>query len=179
MTRYFVPLAAGLMLAPAVVLAQDADAPQVERGAYLVTIAGCHDCHTPLKMGEAGPEPDMERALSGHPQDFVIEAPAVLEDPWGAAATLTNTAWSGPWGVSFTANITPDPTGVLQEYTEEQFIQAMRNGRHLGQGRQILPPMPWPMIGQMTDDDLKAVFAYLQTVEPVQNVVPDPLPPAQ
>ena len=39
--------------------------------------------------------------------------------------------------------------------------------------------MPWPLIGQMTDEDLKAVFAYLQTVEPVQNEVPDPLPPAQ
>ena len=65
------------------------------------------------------------------------------------AATLTNTAWSGPWGVSFNANLTPHPSGILEEYTEEQFIQAMRTGRHLGQGRPILPPMPWPAIGQM------------------------------
>lgn len=178
MTRYVLPLTV-LLLAPTTVLAQNADPEQIDRGAYLVSILDCHACHTPLKMGDAGPEPDMERALSGHPQDFVIDAPASLREPWGAASTLTNTAWSGPWGVSFTANLTPHPTGILDEYTEDQFIQAMRTGRHLGQGRQILPPMPWPAYGQMTDDDLKAVFAYLQTVAPVENEVPDPLPPAQ
>jgi hypothetical protein len=55
----------------------------------------------------------------------------------------------------------------------------MRTGRHQGQGRQILPPMPWSNYGQMTDDDLKAVFAYLRQVPAVKNKVPDPLPPKQ
>ncbi len=160
------------------VLAQNASSP-VKRGEYLVTVGGCHDCHTPVAMGPNGPEPDMKRALSGHPQDFAITAPAKVAEPWGGAVAPTLTAWSGPWGVSFTANLTPDPeTGVLRDYTAEQFIEAMRTGRHKGQGRQILPPMPWPAFGQMTDEDLQAIFAYLQQIPPVANQVPEPLPPA-
>src|SRR5580765_355411 len=44
----------------------------VKRGEYLVTVGGCNDCHTPLKMGPQGPEPDMSRMLSGHPDSFPI-----------------------------------------------------------------------------------------------------------
>ncbi len=167
------------LLAPATVLAQDtAASAQVKRGEYLVTIGLCHDCHTPLVQGPDGPAPDMKRALSGHPQEIVIRAPAIVPEPWSGAMSPTLTFWSGPWGVSFTANLTPDPeTGVLRDFTEQQFIQTMRTGRHQGQGRRILPPMPWPWIGKMTDDDLKAVFAYLQQIPAVKNKVPDPIPP--
>src|SRR5688572_31243253 len=92
----------------------------------------------------------MSRKLSGHPEALVITAPAVVPEPWGGAFAPTLTAWSGPWGVSFTANFTPDEeTGVLRDFTEDQFIQTMRTGRHQGQGRAILPPMPWPMIGKL------------------------------
>ena len=165
------------LLASGAALAQD---DQVKRGEYLVTIGLCHDCHTPLMMGPSGPEPDMSRMLSGHPQDIAVQAPAELAQPWSAAASETLTAWSGPWGISFTANLTPDEeTGVLRDFTEEQFIQTMRTGRHQGQGRAILPPMPWPLIGKMTDEDLKAVFAYLRQIPPIKNKVPDPIPPAQ
>ncbi|MBJ6126409.1 c-type cytochrome [Microvirga splendida] len=166
------------LLAPIPAPAQDSAAgAQVKRGEYLVSIAGCHDCHTPWMMGSAGPEPDMKRALSGHPQDLAISAPATLSAPWNGAMNPTSTAWSGPWGVSFSANLTSDPeTGVLRDFTEQQFIQTIRTGRHQGQGRQILPPMPWPAYANMTDDDLKAVFAYLRQVPPVKNKVPDPLP---
>jgi hypothetical protein len=169
------------LLAPGAVAAQDtASSAQVKRGEYLVTIGSCHDCHTPLTIGPGGPEPDMKRALSGHPQDIVIKAQAPASGPWMAVASSTLTAWSGPWGVSFSANLTPDPeTGVLRDFTEQQFVQTLRTGRHQGQGRQILPPMPWPFIGQMTDDDLKAVFAYLRQIPAVRNRVPDPVPPAQ
>lgn len=172
---------AASLLAAGNVLAQDSSSGElVKRGEYLVTIGGCHDCHTPLVMGPNGPEPDMTRALSGHPEDMVIEAPVATSEPWMAVASSTLTAWSGPWGVSFTANLTPDEeTGILREFTEEQFIQALRTGRHQGQGREILPPMPWRFIGQMTDDDLKAVFAYLRQIPPIKNKVPDPIPPAQ
>jgi hypothetical protein len=172
---------AATLLASGAVMAQDAATEtQVQRGEYLVTIGGCHDCHTPLTMGANGPEPDMSRMLSGHPESMAITAPAKLPEPWTAAASPTLTAWSGPWGVSFTANLTPDPeTGVLRDFTEEQFIQTLRTGRHLGQGRPILPPMPWPSIGKMTDDDLKAVFAYLRQIPSVKNKVPEPIPPAQ
>jgi hypothetical protein len=159
---------------------QQAISEQVKRGEYLVTTGLCHDCHTPLKMTPNGPEPDMSRALSGHPQDFAVKAPAQLAEPWVAATTGTLTAWSGPWGVSFSANLTPDPeTGRLRDFTEQQFIQTLRTGRHKGQGREILPPMPWPWIGQRTDDDLKAMYAYLKQIQPVKNKVPDPLPPAK
>ena len=153
---------------------------KVKRGEYFVTIGSCHDCHTPAVMGPNGPEPDMSRALSGHPQDVRIAAPARLPEPWIGGFSPTLTAWSGPWGVSFSANLTPDPeTGVLRDFTEQQFMQALRTGRHQGQGRPILPPMPWRFIGEMTDEDLSAVYAYLSQIRPVKNKVPDPVPPAK
>ena len=175
------PLLAAALLAPATVFAQgETTSAQIKRGEYLVTTSLCHDCHTPLMKGPDGPAPDMKRALSGHPQDIVVKEPANVSEPWVGAMSATLTAWSGPWGVSFSANLTPDnETGVLSDFTEQQFIQTMRTGRHQGQGRQILPPMPWPLIGKMTDEDLKAVFAYLRQIPPVRNRVPDPIPPAK
>ena len=178
MTRAIVVVLTTSLLIPGAVLAQDQTRAQAKRGEYLVTTSLCHDCHTPLMNGPDGPAPDMKRALSGHPQDITIRQAANVQEPWVGAMTATLTAWSGPWGVSFSANLTPDPeTGVLRDFTEEQFVQTLRTGRHQGQGRQILPPMPWPLIGQMTDDDLKAIFAYLKQIPPVRNKVPDPIPP--
>jgi mono/diheme cytochrome c family protein len=163
---------------PAAGTVNDSTAERVARGKYLATIASCHDCHTPLKIGPRGPEPDMSRALSGHPADLKITAaPATPAGPWMAVGASTMTAWSGPWGVSFTANLTPDEETGLGKWTEQQFIDALRTGRHQGKGREILPPMPWSMIGKMTDDDLKAVFAYLQSLPPIRNRVPPPIDP--
>ena len=181
MNRLLPMILATTLFTPATVLGQGGTTDaQVKRGEYIVSTSGCHDCHTPFKMGPNGPEPDMTRALSGHPQDFVVKAPVALSEPWIAATASTMTAVSGPWGVSFSANLTPDKeTGVLQDFTEQQFIQTLRTGRHLGQGRPILPPMPWPVYGKMTDDDLKAVFAYLRQIPAIKNKVPDPLPPAK
>jgi Cytochrome c len=151
---------------------------QLARGKYLVTVAGCNDCHTPWKVGEAGPEPDMSRMLSGHPADFEITAPATMpEGPWIVAAAPTNTAWSGPWGVSFTANLTPDKETGLGKWSESIFIQTIRTGRHMGRGRAILPPMPIPMYKNFTDEDLKAIFGYLQSIPAIKNAVPEPLAP--
>jgi mono/diheme cytochrome c family protein len=155
------------------------DPARIERGRYLVTIGGCNDCHTPLKMGPKGPEPDMSRMLSGHPEHFVISEPAKLTEPqWMIASAPTNTAHSGPWGVSFTANLTPDQNTGLGIWTEDMFMKTLRTGRHMGTSREILPPMPWFNYGRMTDDDLKAVYAYLRTIPAIHNRVPDPLPPA-
>jgi hypothetical protein len=151
----------------------------VERGKYLVTTMGCNDCHTPWKLGEKGPEPDMTRMLSGHPENMKLPPAPALQPPWGLAAALTMTAWSGPWGTTYTANLTPDPeTGVIGAMSEENFIQALRTGKHLGGGRDILPPMPWMWYGKMTDDDLKAIYAYLKSIPAIKNKVPDPVPPA-
>jgi len=154
--------------------------PSVERGKYLVSVMMCNDCHTPWHMTEKGPEPDMGRMLSGHPQDFPVTGPARIEGgTWMAAVSPTMTAWSGPWGVSFTANLTPDAETGLGKWTAETFIAAIRTGRHEGQGRPILPPMPYPMIAKATDDDLRSIFAYLQTIPPIQNRVPQPIEPAE
>ena len=177
-------LAAALALAAcSTPKAQASDSPnaaRIPRGQYLVTVGGCNDCHTPFKMGQKGPEPDMSRMLSGHPEEFVITAPATLtSEQWMVASTPTNTAHSGPWGVSFTANLTPDQNTGLGIWTEEMFIKTLRTGRHMGVSREILPPMPWFNYGKMTDEDLKAVYAYLRSIPAIHNRVPDPIPPAQ
>jgi mono/diheme cytochrome c family protein len=137
----------------------------VERGKYLVNLGGCNDCHTPLKMGDKGPEPDMSRMLSGSPAGMIMKAPKV-DMPWMAVGSATMTAWGGPWGISYSANLTPDSTG-LGKWDEATFVLAMRNGKHIGTGRPIMPPMPAEAIGKLTDDDLNAIFAYLKSIPPV------------
>jgi mono/diheme cytochrome c family protein len=152
---------------------------QIKRGEYLVTIGGCNDCHTPWIMGPKGPEPDMTRSLSGHPQQFKIEQPARIEsDRWAWSGAPTNTAFSGPWGVRFAANLTPDRNTGTGIWTEEIFRNTIRNGRHWGVARPLLPPMPWFNYRKMSDEDLNAVFAYIHTLKPIENQVPQPLPPA-
>ena len=155
-----------------------AAAGAVERGKYLVTVAGCNDCHTPWTMGPDGPHPDMTRMLSGHPQDLALPPPPLPEGPWIVTAAATNTAWAGPWGVSFTANLTPHPDTGLGRWTLRNFVDTIRTGRHLGRGRPILPPMPIPMYKHFTDEDMQAIYLYLQSIPPVDNRVPEPLPPA-
>ena len=151
---------------------------QIERGRYLVSISGCADCHTPLTMGPNGPVPDSARGLSGHPQNLDMPpAPVLPAGPWLVVSSATNTAWSGPWGVSFTANLTPDPDTGLGTWREQDFVATLRTGRRLGVARPLLPPMP-AAYGQMTDSDLKAMFAYLQSLPAISNRVPAPLPPA-
>lgn len=155
-------------------------ASPVERGAYLVALGGCDHCHTPKVMTPQGPAPDTTRLLSGHPAD-VPAAPvppgALSPAGWMAMTNGHMTAWVGPWGVSFAANLTPDPSG-LGSWTEDQFIQAMRTGKHVGVGRPLLPPMPWQSVGGLSDEDIRAIWAYLRSIPPVANNVPVPLPPA-
>jgi mono/diheme cytochrome c family protein len=168
---------AALLSATSATVAADPVADKVRRGEYLATVGLCNDCHTPLKMTPDGPAPDMSRMLSGHPATMPV-APSRPPAPWMALIAPTLTAFSGPWGTSFAANLTPDPdTGVLRDFTEAQFVATLRNGRHQGQGREILPPMPWFWVGKMTDEDLSSLFAYLRQIPPVRNRVPDPLPP--
>lgn len=162
--------------APPAGAAQMSKADMVKRGDYLVNSMGCGDCHTPYKMGPNGPEPDMDRFLSGHPASMELPPPPPPSGPWIASIAATMTAWAGPWGISYTANLTPDPeTGISGTYTEEQFIMTIREGKKQGRGRMILPPMPWPVIRNLTDEDLKSIFAYLQTLKPIRNKVPEPV----
>ncbi len=153
----------------------------IERGKFLVTMGGCNDCHSPKKMTEQGPRVDPERRLSGQPADAAPPAvPANVLNPqgWMAMTTSHMTAWAGPWGVSFAANLTPDMNTGIGSWNDEMFIKAMRTGKHMGSGRQILPPMPWQDLGQLPESDLKAIFTYLKSLPAVQNAVPDPIPPA-
>jgi len=177
--RFVVVLMPVIALLAACQGATTAPAPSpIERGKYLVTTAGCNDCHTPWKMGPAGPEPDMSRMLSGHPAEAKLPPPPALPPgPW-AIVTTPLSAWSGPWGISFTANLTPDEETGTGAWDEKTFIQAIRTGKHLGAGRDILPPMPWQMYRHFTDEDLKAIFAYLRSIPPIKNKVPDPVPPS-
>jgi mono/diheme cytochrome c family protein len=156
--------------------ARTADA-RVERGRYLVGIMACGDCHTPLTMGANGPEPDMRRALSGHPESFKTATPPAMNATWLWAGSPTNTAFAGPWGVSYTANLTPDRNTGLGIWTDDMFVAAIRTGRHMGTSRPIAPPMPWEAYRGATDEDLKSIFAYLRTIAPVVNHVPDDQPP--
>lgn len=150
---------------------------QLARGKYLVVYGGCNDCHTPLTFGLNGPKPDMSRYLAGHPGDAKLPAPPKLADsPW-FAATAGMTAWSGPWGISYAANLTPDMHTGLGIWSEEMFIQTMRTGKHMSAGRDILPPMPWQNLSELKDEDLKAVYAYLRSLPPIHNPVPNSVPP--
>ena len=158
--------------------ASGADTDKLVRGKYLVTTSGCNDCHTPFKSGPNGHEPDMSRMLSGHPEQLVMPAAPKLPDgPWEVTVSGSNTAWSGPWGVSFTANLTPDKETGLGRWTFRNFKDTIRTGRHLGRGREVLPPMPIQMYKHFTDADLEAIFTYLQSIPPISNRVPEPLPP--
>ena len=171
-----------LLLSALFLTASGKDKPDqklISRGKYLVSAIGCNDCHTPFKMGPKGPEPDMTRFLSGHPQDMVLPpAPAAAHGSWIGSFAATMTAWAGQWGVSFTRNLTPDKETGLGDWTEQNFITTIRTGKRMGKGRDLLPPMPFPAFQNMTDGDLKAIFAYLQTIPVVKNKVPEPIPPA-
>jgi mono/diheme cytochrome c family protein len=149
---------------------------QIQRGEYLVKFGDCTACHTPLKFGPNGPEPDLALFLAGHPEKTELPPPDLKPGPW-FAATAGMTAWAGPWGISYAANLTPDTNTGLGIWTEEMFISTMRTGKHMGSGRPILPPMPWQASSHLTDDDLKAIFAYLRSLPPIHNRVPNPVAP--
>jgi len=146
------------------------------RGKYLTTIGACNDCHSPKVMTPQGPEPDPERLLSGHPQHEKI-APIVNTTDW-VLFSQGLTAFVGPWGVSYAANLTPDDTGI-KHWTLNQFKTALRKGKYKGLegGRDLLPPMPWQMYQNFTDEDMNAIFTYLQSLTPVNNLVPAPVAP--
>lgn len=169
-------VAAALVLNLGAAPAGRAKSNAVARGKYLVLISGCNDCHTPKKMGPNGPEPDMSRELAGH-VDVKLPAPPHSSEAWPIHTNGQLTAWAGPWGISYTRNLTPDLNTGIGSWSEETFIKAIRTGKHMGVSRPILPPMPWQEYREMTDSDLKAIYAYLRTIPAISNPTPDPVPP--
>ena len=152
---------------------------QVKWGEHLVMSIGCGDCHTPKKMGPMGPEDDSTLLLSGHPAKMPppdVDRKAM--ESKGLIITNDLTAWVGPWGISYSANLTSDETGI-GTWSEDQFLFAIRNGKQKGLAgsRMLLPPMPWQSLRNLTDDELKAIFSYLKSTKPVSNMVPPLAPP--
>jgi hypothetical protein len=150
----------------------------VALGKYIVSTSGCDDCHTPKIFTAQGPMFDSTRSLSGHPENEVLPSLDLnaLGMQW-AATTMGLTAWVGPWGISYASNITPDKATGIGTLTEEMFIKIMREGKYMGVGRPLLPPMPWQVYGMKTDEDLKAMYAYLMSIKPINNMVPQPTTP--
>ncbi len=151
-----------------------------ERGKYLVTIMDCNICHSPKIFNEKGFEFDENRILSGFPSDAKLPAydsSNFVPGNW-VLFHPEFTSVLGPWGISFSSNLTPHETGI-GNWTFEQFKVAMTQGKHKGMenGRPLLPPMPWESFQSLTDEDLKSIYSYLQTISPVDNIVPEPVPP--
>jgi len=153
----------------------------VQRGEYLVTIMGCNDCHSPKEMGPKGPEIIANLILSGYPatRPFQKVEPELIKKGW-ILFNADLTAAAGPWGVSFAANLTSDQTGI-GNWTEENFRRALKEGKYKGleSFRMLLPPMPWSNFIVISDEDIKAIFQYLKSTVPVNNIVPIPLSPEQ
>ena len=157
------------------------DQQMIERGEFLVKAGGCDDCHTPKNFGPKGPELDMTRRFSGHPEGTPIPpVDTTLLHQW-AYLSHDLTMAVGPWGVTFSANLTPDNETGIGTWQPEMFINAMKTGKHLGvaDGRPILPPMPWQSVARLSEEDLKAMFMYLKSQPAVKNKVPEPIPPTQ
>ncbi|MUP43049.1 diheme cytochrome c-553 [Christiangramia aestuarii] len=153
----------------------------IKRGEYLVKTIGCHDCHSPKAMTERGPQLIAELALSGHQAGDSLPpmAPETIKNGW----MLMNgqlTAFVGPWGVSFSANITSDDTGI-GNWSMQRFKLAMREGKLKGDknGRMMLPPMPWENFAKLNDEDLESMFKYLKSTKAINNAVPAPIPPTR
>jgi mono/diheme cytochrome c family protein len=119
---------------------RDDTSDPVKRGAHLVNLAGCGDCHTPQVQGE--PIAGMEFA--------------------------GGSIFSGPWGSLASANLTPDPTGIPY-YDEALFLQVIRTG--YVKARPLHAMMPVQVYKNLTDNDLKDIFAYLRTLKPVRHHV--------
>ncbi|MES1204704.1 MAG: diheme cytochrome c-553 [Pseudomonadota bacterium] len=146
----------------------------VARGAMFVHVGGCNHCHTPWVFNaEVGmPIPDMRRMLSGHPSDGPEPEGKVGKHDIGLIGP-TFTSFAMPFGTLYAPNLTPDPETGLGSWTEKMFVDAIKTGKHMGgNGRAIMPPMPWMDLAELPDADLKAIFAFLRSIPPVKNAVP-------
>ncbi len=134
-----------------------------QRGAQLVMLGGCDDCHTPKLQGGVL---DMSRRFSGHPQD----GPLPPEVAGGVSTNMLFTAWRGPWGLTLAANLTPDPDTGIGKWTLADFKKTLRTGVD-PTGYVIRPPMPIMTLQNLPDADLEAIFKFLKTAKPVKNAV--------
>jgi mono/diheme cytochrome c family protein len=140
-------LIATALLLMAQAYAQTQHAPQqaaglVERGRYLVKIAGCNDCHTAGYTQSNGKTPEKE---------------------WLQGDEL---GWQGPWGTTYGTNLRLH----FSKLSEQQWLQQART-------MQPCPPMPWFAPRDMTDRDLKALYAHVRAAGPAGRPAPAYVPP--
>jgi mono/diheme cytochrome c family protein len=133
-------------LPPAGPVAEPDRSNRVKYGEYLTKIANCTGCHTPVDQRGA--------PLSGM--------------DWAGGLNLV-----GPWGNVHSINLTPDPSGI-PHYSEELFLKVIHTGNP--GGRPLNPIMPWGYFRKMTDEDLKAIFAYLKSLSPVSHRIDNTSP---
>jgi mono/diheme cytochrome c family protein len=148
----FRSIAAAAIIASTAATAHAAD-PQIERGKYLVAIAGCGDCHT---QGHFLGHPDQAQLLGGSDVGFGVPGKGVFVGP----------------------NLTPDNETGLGKWTEVQIVTAITTGTR-PDGRVLAPQMPWRELANLTKEDAAAIAAYLKSLPPVSHKVPGPLPPDQ
>ena len=148
-----------------------AGADPIARGKFLTEVLACGDCHTP--KGPDG-KPDMAYYMAGHRASdrWAAWNDSLWDAGMGMIVAPAGTAFSGPWGTTFARNLTPDRTTGIGGWNDEAFIYNLREGT-------LKPPMPALAYGNLSDDDLKAIFAYLHSLPPVRNLVPfrELLPP--
>lgn len=117
-------------------------APTIERGSYLAnSVAACGACHTKRSMVDG----------------------SYLAPKYSGGNEMERD--SDPSFVFVTPNLTPDPrTGVIAGWTEDEFIARFRQGK-------VIPDshMPWGPFSRMSDTDLRAIYRYLMSLEPVEN----------
>lgn len=126
---------------------------KIARGKYLATIAVCGDCHSP---GALMGKPDEARYVGGSEVSFFIPDLGYFHPP----------------------NLTPDNDTGLGKWSEEQIVTALRTGKR-PDGRVLAPVMPWMSLAKLTDEDAYAIAAFLKSLPPTSNKVPDPLGAAQ
>lgn len=148
----------------------------IEQGRFLVDQLGCNTCHTPKIRTDKGLVPDPDRLLSGHPaNDELPEVSKGLvgEGKWAGVYSESLTAWAGPWGVTYAANLTPDKETGLGNWSKDNFISTIKLGIHTTSlAREISPPMPWEQISMLGESELEAIYYYLMSIKPVKNKVP-------
>lgn len=150
-TRIVLAAAAAAVLAAATLLPRAHADSQIDRGKYLVTLAGCNDCHTP---GYFFGKPDMARYLGG--SEVAFEIPGLGAFPG--------------------RNITPDKETGIGSWTNEQIVAALQLGKR-PDGRTLAPIMPYHAFSYLTKEDAFAIAAFLQSIPPVKNEVAGPFKP--
>jgi hypothetical protein len=160
---------------------EPSNADKIARGHYLVDLCGCHDCHSPKIFAPEGTSLDSSRLLSGHPEGSTLpplDERSFTPGYW-VMFSPNLSAYVGTWGITYSANITPDSATGIGAWSEQDFVKALQTGKHQGKegGRQILPPMPWGKFGKMTEEDLRSMYAYLRLIPAVKNKVPAPVAP--